>query len=531
MIDDSEEQEKSPLEATDAKSQCDEARPLETLNPLINNLSKHVADALHKDDLSIAERHQLQLIRGLVERRNVYGYEFDEYEAQYTLAHIYYRQERWLEHDAIHRQLLGTLDSLTSSSAQSQGTEPSTDIKLLECQSRSFKSLAGSLLNQCHASKDRKHLDEARVMALRSVKLKKATLSEPNKPNTEFGDTVRQYMKILQEQENVVEVDTVRGVYFIHLEEKPLSPPLTPSETSSDRKFSTSSLLRDPNAEDKDGFTPLAFAIHRRQIERINYLLKDRGADPERKCQDKTPLMHAVHEHCTDAILILHECWPELNLEEEDSRGQTALVIAAEDGDCEMIEALVGLGARLDVPLADGRTPLMCAAGNGRVSAVNTLLRHGHDCHGTDSDGWNSLHYAVYKSGGREVIERLITAGISVDSCCEQSGETALHIAVKLCDKDPVRQENLETLLANGAGMNLEDGAGNTPVSVAVENELEDVAELFFEQGAIYNRKPPRGLHRSMKELLRKYNQRAVPRRESSGTTSSSIKNWSSWTR
>ncbi|XP_052757357.1 kinase D-interacting substrate of 220 kDa B isoform X4 [Galleria mellonella] len=63
----------------------------------------------------------------------------------------------------------------------------------------------------------------------------------------------------------------------------------------------------------------------------------------------------------------------------------------------------------------NGTTALMCASENGRVAAVRALLAAGADPCASDTDGWTSLAFAA-RGGHLSVVKELFDAGVLVDS-------------------------------------------------------------------------------------------------------------------
>ena len=78
-----------------------------------------------------------------------------------------------------------------------------------------------------------------------------------------------------------------------------------------------------------------------------------------------------------------------IDVNSTDEKGQTALSCAASclepDGAFYVVLMLLARGAEVDSRDALGRTPLMQAAFNGSISAVDDLLHHGADVNATDS--------------------------------------------------------------------------------------------------------------------------------------------------
>ena len=91
----------------------------------------------------------------------------------------------------------------------------------------------------------------------------------------------------------------------------------------------------------------------------------------------------------------------------KDKNGDTALILAANNGKVEVVEKLLGKGA--DVNLADknGNTALIWAANNGKVEVVEKLLAKGADVNLANKDGYTALMLAA-SNGKVEVVKLLL---------------------------------------------------------------------------------------------------------------------------
>jgi cytohesin len=156
-------------------------------------------------------------------------------------------------------------------------------------------------------------------------------------------------------------------------------------------------------------------------------MLLERGANPNLQLKLRPPYRNVIFDRGGDNIL---------------SAGATPLLRAAKAGDNEAIELLLAHGALVDLPNADGVTPLMTAAGMG---------------HGANPTRGR------YKSeaDGVETIALLAAAGADVDARNAQ-GQTALHAAAQKGWSDVVR-----ALAEHGADLEAEDGQGVTPLRIA----------------------------------------------------------------
>src|SRR5256885_15926158 len=78
------------------------------------------------------------------------------------------------------------------------------------------------------------------------------------------------------------------------------------------------------------------------------------------------------------------------NVNEKDSRGMTALMIASERGDTEIVQALLDKGADVyDKEARLGRTALLLGVAKGHAAGVLALLKKGADAKDKDNGGLN----------------------------------------------------------------------------------------------------------------------------------------------
>lgn len=146
-------------------------------------------------------------------------------------------------------------------------------------------------------------------------------------------------------------------------------------------------------------------------------------------------------------------------LAQERYSGRTLLHGAAAAGNRATVELLLRLGAGPDVTDAGGHTPLYCVA---------------NECKAT---------------GGANVVRALIQAGASVDACDGVKRSTALHMAARRGNK-----EIAEALLDCGAGIEVRDSLGDTPLRRAVNCDKTGVAMLLLARGSDMHSKGSKGL-------------------------------------
>jgi truncated hemoglobin YjbI len=128
-----------------------------------------------------------------------------------------------------------------------------------------------------------------------------------------------------------------------------------------------------------------------------------------------------------------------------------------------------------------GRTLLHGAAAAGNLTTVELLLRLGAEPDVTDDGGHTPLYCLANECtrGGATVVRALVEAGASVDACDGVKHCTALHMAAR---RGSV--EVAAALLDCGAGLEVRDSVGDTPLRRAVNCGKTDVAALLLARGS-----------------------------------------------
>lgn len=116
-----------------------------------------------------------------------------------------------------------------------------------------------------------------------------------------------------------------------------------------------------------------------------------------------------------------------------------------------------------------GFTPLILAAYNGQVQAVDFLIAEGGDPCATDPKGNNAQMGVAFK-GDSKVADRLLAEHCDVNAV-NNVGQTALMMAARFGRTDIVR-----LLIAHGANAALKDQAGNTAIGQATRQSRDSGA-------------------------------------------------------
>jgi ankyrin repeat protein len=138
-----------------------------------------------------------------------------------------------------------------------------------------------------------------------------------------------------------------------------------------------------------------------------------------------------------------------------------------------------------------GRTLLHGAAAAGCLATVELLLRLGAGPDTIDDGGHTPLYCVANECKGRgaNVVRALVQAGASVDARDGVKRCTALHMAARRGNV-----EVAEALLDCGAGIEVPDSLGDTPLRRAVNCDRTEVAALLLARGSDRHSKGSRGL-------------------------------------
>ncbi|KAE9417856.1 hypothetical protein Angca_009224 [Angiostrongylus cantonensis] len=157
-----------------------------------------------------------------------------------------------------------------------------------------------------------------------------------------------------------------------------------------------------------------------------------------------------------------------------DAHGRVCLHLAAYYGD-RNLTSLVGATC-IDIQDSLGRTPLMLAASQGQVEAVNQLVKNGAYIDCIDSDGRTAFQLAAIH-GHLQVVDMLLAIGAD-EAHKDNDGAVALHYAVAHGDVALCRA------LATSATVNATDRAGNHPLINACQSDNEEVVRELLNLGA-----------------------------------------------
>ena len=145
--------------------------------------------------------------------------------------------------------------------------------------------------------------------------------------------------------------------------------------------------------------------------------------------------------------------------------GESPLMAALYRGHSSVVEALVELGADVDV---------FAAAATGRLADLSRALGHPGAVNAYSFDGWTPLHLASF-FGQRDAAGALLAAGATVDAVSRNGlRNTPLHAATAGRHTDVAL-----LLLERGADPLIRDAGEYTALGIAEENRLTAVTDAI----------------------------------------------------
>ena len=112
----------------------------------------------------------------------------------------------------------------------------------------------------------------------------------------------------------------------------------------------------------------------------------------------------------------------EIDVNQQDDSGATALLLASKGGHAEIVQQLLMNGAEVDLQTNKGKSPLLKACKHGHEDVVKILLEHEAQVNMHCKSGAFGLIYASYH-GHTKIVELLLDKGAAVNM--KQSGDGA----------------------------------------------------------------------------------------------------------
>lgn len=171
-----------------------------------------------------------------------------------------------------------------------------------------------------------------------------------------------------------------------------------------------------------------------------------------------------------------------ININHQENRGRTALMLASSKGEAEVVKMLINFGADINMLDNNGSVALSYAiASITTFASLNTLkviIDAKADLNIPNGSGVTPLMIAILKSRV-SMVKMLIDAGANIN-LQTKNGDTALMVAVS-------NDNILQLLIDAKADLNIQDCDGNTVLSLAVRNSHPSAVKMLIDAGANIN--------------------------------------------
>ncbi len=170
-------------------------------------------------------------------------------------------------------------------------------------------------------------------------------------------------------------------------------------------------------------------------------------------------------------------------LDRKDPAGDSALTIAARNGNTAIVDELLKDGASVDIQDGIGNTALLGAVSQGHLEVVRSLLSYRASIGIQNQEGATALTVGI-RHNRNEIVQYLLQKGAN-PNFRPLNEVPALSLALK-CQQTDL----FWALIAARANLNIEDGQGNTPLHFAIDRSNAQVATWLVLNGGHFGKGP-----------------------------------------
>lgn len=193
-----------------------------------------------------------------------------------------------------------------------------------------------------------------------------------------------------------------------------------------------------------------------------------------------TPLHAAVAKEQVELVSDLIST--EINVDEKNQDGDTALYLAVKWNNEEIVKRLINVGANVNAKNNDGNTPLHKAVNVQNENIIMLLIDAGADINIKNEFGYTPVNWAV-RSENIDILKLLLKAGADVNPCNED-GKTLLAVYIQCFESEMMTEENLKEdnlrLVLECTDVNIVNENGKNFIIETLESNRVSPAKNFF---------------------------------------------------
>lgn len=224
------------------------------------------------------------------------------------------------------------------------------------------------------------------------------------------------------------------------------------------------------------GTTPLHFAAFGNYVGIVKLLIQHNAKVDIKNNQQVTPLYYAAMKGNDEVVKYLLE--NNAFVDSYDRENGTPLHSAALNGHFKMVKILIEKDADIEHKDINGLNALHFACRGGKVGIVKLLSALGMDAGGPDIYGRTPFYYAL-AGGFADVVNELVMNDKLNYMQKSLDGSNYLHASVTGGLKDAVI-----LLIEKGVDPNSKNEFGISPLDIAIQKNINEIAEILIQSGA-----------------------------------------------